>query len=64
MNHQALIEEYIMLRKDIQQRIRFRFRFQLFSLLLAALRFILPFGLKEKNPAILLVYPVVSFFWL
>lgn len=57
---QAQLEEYKILLNDIQQRIRFRF--QLFSLLLAALGFILPFGLKEQSSEILLVYPVVSFF--
>lgn len=60
MTHQAQLEEYKMLRDDMQQRIRFRF--QLFSLLLAALGFILPFGIEKQNPAILLVYPVISFF--
>jgi hypothetical protein len=60
MLHQAQLEEYKMLRDDMQQRIRFRF--QLFSLLLAALGFILPFGIEKQNPAVLLVYPVISFF--
>lgn len=60
MNQQAQLEEYKMLRADIQQRIRFRF--QLFSLLLTALGALLPFGLSIKEPSILLIYPILSFF--
>lgn len=60
MHEQAQLEEYKMLRNDIQQRINFRF--QLFNLLLVALGTILSIGLEKKNPDMLLVYPVLSFF--
>ena len=60
MHEQAQLEEYKMLRNDIQQRINFRF--QLFNLLLVALAAILSIGLEKKNPDMLLVYPILSFF--
>ena len=60
MNDLALLEEYKMLRNDIQQRISFRF--QLFNLLLAAFGGILSVGLGQNKAIILLVYPILSFF--
>lgn len=61
MNHQVQLEEYKMLRADIQQRIKFRFL--LFGLLLTILGALLPLGLEgDGNPGMLFVYPVLSFF--
>ncbi len=62
MNEQALLEEYKMLRNDIQQRIRFRF--QIFSLLFIAMSVLFPLGLKGEatSPTPLLIYPIIAMF--
>lgn len=57
---QTLLEEYRMLRADIQQRINFRF--QIFNLLLVVLGAVWSVGLDKGNVHILLVYPVLALF--
>jgi len=59
---QALLEEYKMLRNDIQQRIQFRF--QIFGLLLIAMGALFPLSLQGENPSSrpLLIYPVIAVF--
>lgn len=59
-SEQTLLEEYRMLRADIQQRISFRF--QVFNLLLVALGVVWSVGLDKGNAHILLIYPILALF--
>lgn len=59
-SEQTLLEEYRMLRADMQQRINFRF--QVFNLLLVVLGAVWSVGLDKGNAHILLVYPVLALF--
>lgn len=59
-SEQTLLEEYRMLRADIQQRINFRF--QIFNLLLVVLGLVWSVGLDKGNAYILLIYPVLGLF--